>query len=229
MIDIYIGYDEGEKIAYHTLSESIRKFSSQPVRITPVSLNHIPKFTRKRESNQSTDFSFSRFLVPYISKYKGWSIYMDCDMMFRTDIAELWKRCFYSPWGELAKYSVMCCKHDYTPKQDIKFRGAKNQAFPKKNWSSLMLFNNSQCTQLTPDFVNTVSGLDLHQFKWVLREELIGPLPLEWNWLVSEYEYNKDAKNVHWTLGGPWYKEFRDQDYSDEWHKLYKETTEVNL
>ena len=92
-----------------------------------------------------------------------------------------------------------------------------------------MLMNCDKCTSLTPDYVNTASGLDLHQFKWVLREELIGPLPLEWNWLVSEYEYNKDAKNVHWTLGGPWYKEFRDQDYSDEWHKLYKETTKVNL
>ena len=204
------------------LAESIRKFSSVPVSITPLSLNNLPQFTREKQSNQSTDFAFSRFLVPYLSNYKGWSIFMDCDMMVRSDIAELYGYATY-------KYSVMCCQHNYTPKQDIKFRGAKNQAFPKKNWSSVMLFHNSQCTKLTPEYVNTASGLELHQFKWLEREHMVGELPFEWNWLVGEYDYDKYAKNVHWTLGGPWYKEFKDEDYADEWHKLYKETTEVNL
>jgi len=222
MIQVFIGFDEGEKAAYHVLSESIRKFSSVPVSITPLSLNNLPQFTREKQSNQSTDFAFSRFLVPYLSNYKGWSIFMDCDMMVRSDIAELYGYATY-------KYSVMCCQHNYTPKQDIKFRGAKNQAFPKKNWSSVMLFHNSQCTKLTPEYVNTASGLELHQFKWLEREHMVGELPFEWNWLVGEYDYDKYAKNVHWTLGGPWYKEFKDQDYADEWHKLYKETTEVNL
>lgn len=222
MIQVFIGFDEGEKAAYHVLTESIRKFSSVPVSITPLSLNNLPQFTREKQSNQSTDFAFSRFLVPYLSNYKGWSIFMDCDMMVRSDIAELYGYATY-------KYSVMCCQHNYTPKQDIKFRGAKNQAFPKKNWSSVMLFHNSQCTKLTPEYVNTASGLELHQFKWLEREHMVGELPFEWNWLVGEYDYDKYAKNVHWTLGGPWYKEFKDQDYADEWHKLYKETTEVNL
>jgi len=222
MIQVFIGFDEGEKAAYHVLAESIRKFSSVPVSITPLSLNNLPQFTREKQSNQSTDFAFSRFLVPYLSNYKGWSIFMDCDMMVRSDIAELYGYATY-------KYSVMCCQHNYTPKQDIKFRGAKNQAFPKKNWSSVMLFHNSQCTKLTPEYVNTASGLELHQFKWLEREHMVGELPFEWNWLVGEYDYDKYAKNVHWTLGGPWYKEFKDQDYADEWYKLYKETTEVNL
>ena len=222
MINIFIGYDEGEKIAYHTLSESIRRHSSVPVSITPLSLNNLPQFTREKQSNQSTDFAFSRFLVPYISNYRGWSIFMDCDMMLRSDIAELYNQATF-------KYSVMCSQHNYKPKQDIKFRGAKNQQFPKKNWSSVMLFNNSQCTKLTPEYVNTASGLDLHQFKWLEREYMIGQLPLEWNWLVGEYGYNETAKNVHWTLGGPWYKEFKEQDYSNEWHELYNSMTEVNL
>ena len=221
MINIFIGYDEGEKIAYHTLSESIRRNSSVPVSITPLSLNNLPQFTREKQSNQSTDFAFSRFLVPYLSNYRGWSIFMDCDMMLRSDIAELYNQATF-------KYSVMCSQHNYKPKQDIKFRGAKNQEFPKKNWSSVMLFNNSQCTKLTPEYVNTASGLDLHQFKWLEREYMIGQLPLEWNWLVGEYGYNETAKNVHWTLGGPWYKEFKEQDYSNEWHELYNSMTEVD-
>ena len=222
MINVFIGYDYGEPAAYHVLAESIRSHASGPVAIIPLSLNNLPEFTRAKESNQSTDFAFSRFLVPYLSNYRGWSIFMDCDMMLRSDIAELYNQATF-------KYSVMCSQHNYKPKQDIKFRGAKNQQFPKKNWSSVMLFNNSQCTKLTPEYVNTASGLDLHQFKWLERDYMIGQLPLEWNWLVGEYGYNETAKNVHWTLGGPWYKEFKDQDYADEWHKLYKETTEVNL
>ena len=147
---------------------------------------------------------------------------MDCDMMFRSDIYDLYGYATY-------KYSVMCCKHDYIPKQDVKFRGAKNEAFPKKNWSSVMLFHNSQCTALTPEYVNKASGLELHQFKWLEREHMIGDIPLEWNWLVNEYNYNPDAKNVHWTLGGPWYKDYENQDYADEWFHLYDITTKVRL
>ena len=195
MIQVFIGFDEGEKAAYHVLAESIRKFSSVPVSITPLSLNNLPQFTREKQSNQSTDFAFSRFLVPYLSNYKGWSIFMDCDMMVRSDIAELYNYATY-------KYSVMCCQHNYTPKQDIKFRGAKNQAFPKKNWSSFMLMNCKKCTALTPDYVNRASGLELHQFKWLEGDHLIGVLPLEWNWLAGEYEHKDDINNVHVTEGG---------------------------
>ena len=91
MIDVFIGYDEGEKIAYHVLAESIRRNSSEPVSITPLCLNNLPNFTRDKQQNQSTDFAFSRFMVPSLRKFDGWSIFMDCDMMFRGDIAELWK------------------------------------------------------------------------------------------------------------------------------------------
>lgn len=221
MIDIFIGYDEGEKIAYHILSESIRRNSSQPVSITPLCLSNIPEFTREKQENQSTDFAFSRFMVPSLRKYQGFSIFMDCDMMFRGDIAELWEKRNYI-------YSVMCCKHDYEPKQD-KFRGAKNEKFEKKNWSSMMIFNNSLCNRLTPDYVNEASGLELHQFKWLPNEAAIGSLDLEWNWLVGEYEYNENAKNVHWTLGGPYFKEYNNSDYADEWFKLYADTIKVEL
>ena len=106
MINVYIGFDEGEKVAFHVLSESIRRHASEPVSITPICYSQIKEFTREKQPNQSTDFAFSRFMVPYLSNYKGWSIFMDCDMLFRGDIVELWNMRTF-------KYSVMCCQHDY--------------------------------------------------------------------------------------------------------------------
>ena len=127
MIRIFIGYDEGEKIAFHVLAESIRRLSTEPVSIIPLDLNTIKNyFKRDKQDNQSTEFAFSRFMVPYLSNYKGWSIFMDCDMMVRSDINELWKL-------RDDDYAVMCCQHDYEPKQGVKFRGAKNQKLPKQN------------------------------------------------------------------------------------------------
>ena len=221
MINVFIGFDEGEKVSYHILSESIRRQSSVPVSITPLCLSNIPEFKRELQPNQSTEFAFSRFLVPYLSDYKGWSLFLDSDMMFRDDIKNLWDMIDKDK-------SIMCCKHDYVPKQNVKFRGAKNEPFPKKNWSSFMLMNNERCKMLTKEFVETATGLELHQFKWT-HEENIGELPLEWNWLVSEYDYNKNAKNVHLTLGGPYFKDYAKSDYADEWFRLYNETIEIDL
>ena len=222
MINVYIGFDEGEKVAFHVLAESIRKHASVPVSITPLCYSQIKEFTREKQPNQSTDFAFSRFMVPYLSNYKGWSIFMDCDMLFRGDIVELWNMRTF-------KYYVMCCQHDYVPKEGKKFRGATNQAFPKKNWSSLMLFHNIMCTKLTPDYVNTATGLELHQFKWLPNDLACGSIPLEWNWLVGEYDYNENAKNVHYTLGGPYFKDYKDCDYADEWFKVYNELKQIDL
>ena len=221
MINVFIGFDEGEKVSYHILSESIRRQSSVPVSITPLCLSNIPEFKRELQPNQSTEFAFSRFLVPYLSDYKGWSLFLDSDMMFRDDIKNLWDMIDKDK-------SIMCCKHDYVPKQNVKFRGAKNEPFPKKNWSSFMLMNNHRCKMLSKEYVETATGLELHQFKWT-HEENVGELPLEWNWLVGEYDYNKNAKNVHWTLGGPYFKDYAKSDYADEWFRLYNETIEINL
>ena len=206
MINIFIGYDEGEKIAYSVLSESIRQHSSEPVSITPLDLSTTRyHFQRKKQSNQSTDFAFSRFMVPYLCRYQGWAIFMDCDMLLRTDINKIWMM-------KDDNYAVMCCKHDYVPNQNAKFRGAKNEPFPKKNWSSFMMMNNEKCRALSLPYVNEASGLDLHQFKWLESEDLIGSLPLSWNWLVSEYDYNPKADNVHFTLGGPYFKGYEKSD-----------------
>jgi hypothetical protein len=113
------------------------------------------------------------------------------------------------------------CKHDYVPKTERKFLDHVQTKYPRKNWSSLMAFNNDRCRALTPDYVNTAAGLDLHRFKW-LDETDIGELPLEWNWLVGEYPYAAGAKIVHYTLGGPYFEQYRECDYAAEWFAEYE-------
>ena len=223
MINIFIGYDDREKVAYHVLSESILRHSSKPVSITPVKLSTIKDdFVRAKVPNQSTDFAFSRFIIPHLSNYQGWSLFMDCDMLMRTDIAELWSL-------RDDNYAVQVCKHDYQPKETTKFLGQQQQPYAKKNWSSFMLFNNKKCTSLTPNYVNRATGLELHQFKWLESDDLIGDLPLEWNWLVGEYKHKQEAKNVHYTLGGPYFQNYMTCDYADEWFNVYASTVKIEL
>tara|TARA_B110000977_G_scaffold134355_1_gene171000 strand:+ start:977 stop:1639 length:663 start_codon:yes stop_codon:yes gene_type:complete len=217
MINIFIGYDSKEKAAFSTLAYSILKNSTQPIAITPIYLENIKDdFVRERTALSSTEFSFSRFIIPHLMNYQGWALFMDCDMLMRTDINELWRL-------RDDKYAVQVCQHDYTPKNNTKFLGQTQTAYPKKNWSSFMLMNCAKCSTLTPDYINSASGLQLHQFKWLENEDKIGTLPLEWNWLVGEYEKNNEAKNVHFTEGGPWFKDYKDVDYADEWFNYYKE------
>lgn len=211
MLNVYIGYDSNEIVAYHTLCQSILETASQPVRLTPINLRNLTSvYTRDRNSLQSTEFSMSRFLTPWLSDYQGWSLFMDCDMLVRADLAELFA--LADP-----AYAVMVCKHLYEPSGDVKFLGNVQTRYAKKNWSSVMLFNNDRCRALTPDYVNTATGLELHQFKWLEDEGLIGGLPLEWNWLVGEYPYEEKARIAHYTLGGPYFPAYRDTDYADEW------------
>ncbi|MFD2239408.1 glycosyltransferase [Aureimonas populi] len=211
---VFIGYDSKEVVAYHVLAQSIIEHSTMPVTLSPLVLPHLEKtFTRERNALQSTEFSFSRFLVPYLSNYEGWSLFMDCDMLMRADIAELWAL------RDETK-AVMCVKHDYQPKVETKFLGQVQTKYEKKNWSSVLLFNNTRCRALTPDFVNTATGLQLHQFKWLDDDSQIGALPAAWNWLVNEYERDESAKNVHFTDGGPYFDEYRDDDYAEEWFAM---------
>jgi len=223
MINVFIGYDSKEKIAYHVLSESILRNSTKPVSITPIALNNIKDdFVRERNNLSSTEFSFSRFIIPHLMNYRGWALFMDCDMLMKADIAELWRL-------RDDKYAVQVCKHDYVPKEKTKFLGQTQTAYPKKNWSSFMLMNCKKCTALTPNYVNAASGLELHQFKWLESDDLIGDLPLEWNWLVGEYDYKEDVKNVHYTKGGPYFKDYMDCDYSKDWFNIYTNTVKIEL
>ena len=223
MINVFIGYDTKEKVSFSVLSYSILKNSTQPVSITPIYLDNIKDdFVRERNNLSSTEFSFSRFITPHLMNYQGWALFMDCDMLMKADINELWRL-------RDDRYAVQVCKHDYTPKSTIKFLNQKQTVYPKKNWSSFMLMNCKKCTALTPNYVNRASGLELHQFKWLESDKLIGEIPLEWNWLAGEYEHNVNIKNVHFTEGGPWFNEYEDGDYSADWFKYYGETTQIDM
>ncbi len=211
MIPIFIGYDGRETVAYNVLAHSIQARATQPVSIAPLMLSQLNGvFNRERHPLQSTDFSFSRFLTPYLSGFSGWSVFMDCDMLVLEDIAKLWAL-------RDDRYAVMVIKHDHVPTEERKFLNEPQSKYQKKNWSSVMLFNNARCTALTPDYVNTATGLDLHQFKWLGDDSLIGALPNRWNHLVGYDAPRQDAALVHYTLGGPYFNEYRDCEYAAEW------------
>ncbi len=210
-VKVFIGYDPKETVAFTVLSHSIHRHSSVPVSITPIMLSQLDGvFKRERNPLQSTEFSFSRFLAPWLCNYEGWAVFMDCDMIVRDDIAKLWAL-------RDDRYAVLCVQHDYEPAETEKFLGQVQTKYAKKNWSSVMLFNNAKCRALTPGYVNTATGLELHQFKWLESDSLIGKLPPRWNHLVGEYAPNPDAALVHYTIGGPYFDEYRDCDFSAEW------------
>ncbi len=211
MINVFIGFDDRETAAFHVLSHSIHVNASQPVSITPIMLSQLKGvYLRERNPLQSTDFSFSRFLAPYLSNYQGWSIFMDCDMVMTQDIAKLWAL-------RDEKYAVMCVKHDHQPKEDVKFLDAVQTKYQKKNWSSVMLFNNARCMALTPDYVNKATGLELHQFKWLNADNQIGEIPMAWNHLVGYNAPNPNAALIHFTEGGPYFEEYIDCEHADTW------------
>ena len=212
MLQVYIGFDPREAVAYDTLAHSIRRRASMPVEIKPLvqkELRAAGLYRRERGPTESTEFSLTRFLVPALAGYKGWSVFMDCDMLCRADIAALYAL-------KQADKAAMVVQHDYVPKTQRKFLDQVQTKYERKNWSSLMLFNNERCRALTAAYVNSASGLELHRFKW-LDDGEIGALPKEWNWLVTEYPYNPAAKLVHYTVGGPWFEPYRSCDYADEW------------
>jgi hypothetical protein len=211
MIPVFIGYDPREAVAYSVLAHSIQARASRPVSVAPLMLSQLKGvLTRERHPLQSTDFSFSRFLTPHLSGYSGWSVFMDCDMLMLEDIARLWAL-------RDDRYAVMVVKHHHVPRETVKFLGEPQTKYEKKNWSSVMLFNNARCGALTPDYVNRASGLELHQFKWLANDELIGALPERWNHLVGYNAPRKDAALVHFTLGGPYFEDYRSCEYAKEW------------
>jgi hypothetical protein len=199
------------------LAHSILTRASIPVAIIPLvqsQLRAMGCYTRTRGPTESTEFSLTRFLVPYLSGFRGVSVFMDCDMLCLADVAELLP----------ARGAVSVCQHDYTPSTETKMEGQVQTAYPRKNWSSLMVFNNASCLTLQPDYINQATGLSLHRFHWK-DDKAIGSLPLEWNWLVGEYEPNPNAKLLHYTLGGPWFSDYQGCDYADLWHAEYRAMT----
>ena len=211
MLTVAIGYDYRESIAYHVLAHSIMRRASRPIRIVPLANNLLPMYKRERSPNQSTDFTYTRFLTPSLAGDNEVSIFLDCDMLCLTDICELEdiaKRRMYQ--------DVLVVKHAYTPNAESKFLNQEQTVYPCKNWSSVMVFNGHRqaCRNLTAPVVNTAEAMHLHQFGWAPD---VGELSPDWNHLVGEYPANPNAKIVHFTRGGPWFKGWERCEYALEW------------
>jgi lipopolysaccharide biosynthesis glycosyltransferase len=210
-IPIFIGYGPREAIAFHTCVNSIIRHAKQPVAIMPLALNLFSDYN-ETHTDGSNQFIYSRFLVPHLMSYTGWAIFIDGDMIVRDDITKLW---------DLRDHSkdVMVVKHDYKTKASKKYLGSKNENYPRKNWSSVILWNcgNHPNRRLTPEFIENATGSYLHRFSW-LDDTRIGALPIEWNWLPDEFGPNADAKLLHYTLGTPSFHEFATTPMAEEWH-----------
>ncbi len=222
---IWLGFDPRETAAFAVTRESIKQYITQPIPVRGLVLDDLRKQglywrpTERRlgklydvisEHEMATEFAISRFLVPHLAQ-EGWSCFMDCDMLLRSNIARVFA-------GLDGRKAVYCVKHDHVPDYIEKMDGQVQSRYARKNWSSFMIFNcyHKANKQLTPEMVNTLPGRDLHRFCW-LKDDEIGELPVEWNWLVGHSDERVIPKNVHFTDGGPWFDAFANVPYAEEW------------
>jgi lipopolysaccharide biosynthesis glycosyltransferase len=213
---VFIGWDSREDIAYQVCKASILRHTSIPVDIQPIVQSELRQrgvYTRESDPLSSTEFSFTRFLTPYLAGYTGWAVFMDCDFLFRGDIAGL------MDYADGAK-ACLVVQHDYRPTETVKMDNKAQHLYPRKNWSSFMFINcaHPQVKTLTPEVVNRESGMLLHRFQW-LTDDVIGSLPIAWNYLEGWYtrDHCPNPIAVHYTRGGPWFKDWMDVEYGEEW------------
>jgi len=213
MIPIFVGYDKRESVAYHTFCQSVISHTKAQVSFSPLS---------GEQRDGSNSFIYARFLVPHLMHNKGWAIFADGDMICNDDIETLWNM-------RRPEYAVMVVQHNYRTKHPVKYLGAKNEDYPRKNWSSLILWNcgHWQNQILTPEYVKQSSGADLHRFRH-LDESKIGALPLEWNWLAMEYPENNKASLIHYTIGTPCFTDYTACDSAELWHNQHAEVNRVD-
>ena len=215
-LNIYVGYDSKEDIAYRVCKHSILKKSSANVKVRSLKLYELianKLYNRSVDPLASTEFTYSRFLVPVLNNFDGWAIFCDCDFIFFEDVSKILNNIDESK-------AIYCVQHDYTPKEKHKMDGQKQTIYPRKNWSSFILFNCSHPSNkgLSVDLVNSETGSFLHQFKW-LKDSEIGSLDERWNWLegwTSKHNKKKPFA-VHYTRGGPWFEEWQDVEFANEW------------
>ena len=213
---VYVGYDRREDIAYHVCCHSMDRNSSVPIAIKPLVQDRLRAdglYSREIDPLASTDFTYTRFFVPYLAGYEGWALFCDCDFLWTSDISDL---------ISLAddRFAVMCVHHDHRPTERSKMEGREQTVYPRKNWSSLVLFNCSHEANaaLTPGLANHETGKYLHRFGW-LDDALIGEIPERWNWLEgwNEMPEHGTPAAIHYTRGGPWFDDWKDVDYADLW------------
>ena len=223
-LNLYIGYDTKEKIASDVCEYSVKKNSSINLTVDLLIKKNLEEkklLYRKDDKLIDLAITFSRFLVPFLNEYKGWAIFCDCDFLWTGDIKRLLDK-------KDEKYAVMCVQHDYNPKSEIKMDGRQQLMYPRKNWSSMVLWNCSHPANKKIDInmVNNETGKFLHRFGW-LEDKLIGNLDYKWNWLVGWYEEtsNNKPEAIHFTEGGPWFENYKNCEYSKIWSQ-YKEEME---
>jgi lipopolysaccharide biosynthesis glycosyltransferase len=213
-INLVVGFDQREAVAYHVFCQSIIDQATVPVQFLPLAENMLSDY-KEAHVDGSNKFIYSRFLTPYLMNFSGWAIFADGDMVCQADISDLWAL------RDETK-AVQVVKHDYKTKVIKKYLGNKNENYPRKNWSSLILWNcgHPKNAILRPEFIQSQPGSYLHRFAW-LGDELIGELNKEWNWLAIEYPENHKAKIIHYTLGTPCFKAYADESMSEVWKKKY--------
>lgn len=220
MRKVFIGYTSYQDVVYQIAKYSIER-RSKDVRCYPIiqkALRDLGIYTREIDKKGATEFSITRFLTPWLAGYRDWVLFCDNDVLALTDINELFEQIDN-------RYAVMCAKHDYQPVNQMKLDGQVQINYPRKNWSSVVLWNcdHPKNKLITPDLVNEVSPLFLHRFMW-LEDSEIGEFSYEWNWLVDWYKEPSDGtpKFLHYTNGGPYFKNYQDTDYKKEWLDEYK-------
>ena len=216
---IFIGWDSREDIAYQVARQSILDNASIPVEIRPIKLSQLVSdgiYTRDIDPLASTEFTYSRFLTPHLAGFEGWALFCDCDFLFFGDVANLAQYMY-------EKFAIACVKHDYTPSNAVKMDGKVQTQYPRKNWSSFMLFNcaHASTSRLTVERVNQETGAYLHRMQWADDSE-IGEIPVIWNWLEGWNELPPGGRPeaVHFTNGGPWFAEWQNVAFADEWKAL---------
>jgi lipopolysaccharide biosynthesis glycosyltransferase len=218
---IFVGYDTREDITFQVCEYSILKHCPD-VEVIPLKQKDLREagiYHRPVDNLGSTEFTFTRFLVPYLTDYTGWAVFVDCDFVFTEDISQLFKQAD-------DRYAVMVAQHDYTPKEGLKMDGKKQLPYPRKNWSSMILWNcgHPANRQLDLKAINEQTGQYLHRFQWLKNSE-IGSISHEWNWLVNWYHEPQDGSPnaLHYTEGGPWFKDYRHCEYHNVWKDYLKE------
>lgn len=213
---VYVGYDSREDIAWQVCRHSINRHASAPIDIFPLrqtTVRELGLYTRPMDALSSTEFSLTRFLVPYIAAHDGWTVFMDCDVLLTTDLNAI----FDGLDEEKALYVV---QHDYQPANAVKMDGKAQTVYPRKNWSSVMIFNgrNPHVRALTPELVNSAAPSYLHRFDWLPDDSLIGSLDLGWNFLEGEYPVPDQTPSlIHFTNGGPWFEQWTNVSFADLW------------
>ena len=224
MLTVYIGWDSREPIAADVCRHSILEHASIPVNIVMLKQDELRKrglYWRDVDKLASTEFTFTRFLVPELNNFEGTAIFMDSDMVLTTDIADLLAD--VNP-----KKAVSCVQHDYTPPEGVKMDGQQQLAYPRKNWSSMVVWNCAHPAnrQVTKELVNDpeVTGAYLHRFSW-LKDHYIGLLGPQWNWLVDWYVEGRDGSPLllHYTEGGPWFSNHQHCGYADVWNNYHND------